>query len=325
MKNTGSRDERNRILVIGSSNTDMVVTTDHLPAPGETLLGNSFFMSGGGKGANQAVAAARLGASVSLICKVGDDVFGRQAMNLFAKEGIDISQVLTDPVHPSGVALITVDARGENCIAVAPGANACLLPGDLTEAGRPIAECDIVLMQLEIPLETVAYLSELAFRMGKRVILNPAPACPLSGEILRYISLITPNETEAALISGVSITDGESAREAARKIAGMGIPEVIITRGGKGVLILSGGCFVDIPAFPVEVLDTTAAGDVFNGALALAVAGGLGLSDAARFGAAAAALSVTRKGAQTSAPYLHELDELLGMSCGSEQDGQRNE
>lgn len=313
MNKTIERDERRRILVVGSSNTDMVVTVDRLPAAGETLLGkgNSFFSAGGGKGANQAVAAARLGASVSLVCKIGNDIFGQQARSSFEKEGIDTRHVFADPALPSGVALITVDAQGENCIVVAPGANANLLTADLAALPGLIAESDIILMQLEIPLETVEYVADLAYRMGKRVILNPAPAHSLPGDLLRHISLITPNEQEASLISGVKITDEDTARAAARAIAAMGTADVIITRGRKGALIFSQGRFIGIPALTVTAVDTTAAGDVFNGALAVALAEGHSLADAARFGAGAAALSVTRKGAQSSAPYRQEVLDLI--------------
>ncbi len=309
MNKTMETHERKNILVIGSSNTDMVVTVDRLPAPGETLLGkrNSFFSAGGGKGANQAVAAARLGASVSLVCKTGNDVFGQQARSSFEKEGIDTRHVFTDPALPSGVALITVDMQGENSIVVAPGANDSLLPADLAAVPGLIRESDIILMQLEIPLESVAYVADMAFRKNKRVILNPAPAQSLPADLLRHISLITPNEKEASLISGVKITDGDTARTAARMIAQMGAADVIITRGKEGALIFSQGRFIEIPALKVKAVDTTAAGDVFNGALAVALAEGHSLVDAARFGAAAAALSVTRKGAQSSAPYRREI------------------
>lgn len=307
MNKTIERDERKKILVIGSSNTDMVVTTGRLPAAGETLLGKSFFMNGGGKGANQAVAAARLGASVSMICKVGNDVFGQKAIDLLKTDGIDTRYVLKDAELPSGVALITVDEKGENHIIVAPGANAGLLPKDLTDVSQAIEASDIILMQLEIPLETVAYVADLAFRMGKRIILNPAPALSMPGALLRRISLITPNESEASLISGVKITDMDSACAAAVEIAAVGVSDVIITRGGEGALILSKGRFEEIPAPVVEAVDTTAAGDVFNGALAVALAEGNSLLDAARFGVEAAALSVTRRGAQSSAPYRWEL------------------
>ncbi|MBS1604668.1 MAG: ribokinase [Bacteroidetes bacterium] len=301
------QDTRKKILVIGSSNTDMVVTADKLPSAGQTLLGNGFFMNAGGKGANQAVAAARLGAAVSMVFRIGNDVFGQKAVETLAKEGIDTRHVFTDDQLPSGVALITVDARGENQIVVAPGANGNLLPADLQQIEQTILSADVILMQLEIPMQTVVAAADMAYRMGKQIILNPAPALPIPADLLRRISVLTPNESEASLISGVSITDGESARAAAKKIAASGVPHVIVTRGSQGALILSNNRFEEVAAPSVDVVDTTAAGDVFNGALAVALAEGSDLLASARWGVAAAALSVTRKGAQSSAPYRQEI------------------
>jgi ribokinase len=311
MNKTDQQDERKKILVIGSSNTDMVVTAARLPAAGQTVLGDSFFMNAGGKGANQAVAAARLGAAVSMVCRIGNDVFGQKAADSLAKEGIDTRYVFTDDQLPSGVALITVDAKGENQIVVAPGANGNLLPPDLQNIEAAVLAADVILMQLEIPLQTVVYAADMAFRMGKRIILNPAPALPIPAELLRRISVITPNESEASLISGVPVTDGESARAAAKKIAALGVQDVIITRGSHGALVFSKDGFAEVPAPPVEVADTTAAGDVFNGALAVALAEGNDLVDSTRRAVAAAALSVTRKGAQSSAPYLPEVADMM--------------
>jgi ribokinase len=297
-----------KLLVAGSSNTDMVIQTGHLPRPGETVLGGTFFMNPGGKGANQAVAIARLGGQVVFICKTGNDIFGQQAQRLFRDEGIDTSLILTDEHHPSGVALITVDAQGENCIAVAGGANNGLTPADIAPAADAIREADIILMQLEIPMETVEYVADIAFRAGRKVILNPAPAQALSSKLLRQLYLITPNETEAELISGVKVTDMPSAEEAARVIAGRGVPHVIVTLGAGGALIYSGGRVELVPAVRVEAVDTTAAGDIFNGALAVALAEHRTLAQAAAFAAKAAAISVTRAGAQASAPYRREVD-----------------
>lgn len=188
--------------MVGSSNTDMVIKAGHLPRPGETILGGTFFMNPGGKGANQAVAIARLGASVTFICKTGSDIFGHQSQQLFEEEGINTSYIFSDSEHPSGVALITVDEHAENCIVVASGANANLLPSDLAKAEEAIDQADIVLMQLEIPMETVEYVAEIAYRKNKKVILNPAPAHSLSPSLLKRLYMITPNETEAEMISG---------------------------------------------------------------------------------------------------------------------------
>ncbi len=299
---------RQQILVVGSSNTDMVIKAAHLPRPGETILGGTFFMNPGGKGANQAVAIARLGGPVTFICKTGSDIFGHQSQQLFEEEGINTSYIFSDSEYPSGVALITVDEKAENCIVVASGANANLMPSDLARAEEAIEQADLVLMQLEIPMETVCYVADLAWEKGKKVILNPAPAHPLSAELLRRLYLITPNETEAEMISGVKITDDSSACEAARVLSGMGVQNVIITLGSKGALIYCDGKSEIVPAWKVEAVDTTAAGDVFNGALTVALSEGRDLKEAARFACKASAISVTRVGAQSSAPYRNEVD-----------------
>ncbi len=300
-----------KILVVGSSNTDMVVKSAHLPRPGETILGGSFLMNPGGKGANQAVAAVRLGAEVSFVCKIGKDVFGKEAKTLFEKEGMNISGLIVDPKNPSGVALIMVDEKAENCISVASGANANLLPSDLGDIKALLEKADIVLLQLEIPMETVEYVAHLAAQMGKRVILNPAPAQDLSSGLLKDLFLITPNETEAGMISGVIVRDHDSAVEAARKICKMGVHGVVITMGSHGVLIYEDGKSETIPAFKVDAVDTTAAGDVFNGALSVALSEGKSLSEASVFAAQSAAISVTRMGAQASVPYRKEIDHLI--------------
>lgn len=297
-----------KILVVGSSNTDMVIKARHLPRPGETILGGSFFMNPGGKGANQAVTIARLGGQVTFICKTGSDIFGHQSQQLFEEEGINTSYIFSDSEHPSGVALITVDDNAENCIVVASGANANLLPSDLNKADEAIAEADLILMQLEIPMETVEYVTEQGHRLGKKVILNPAPAHPLSPSLLKHLYMITPNETEAEMISGIKITDEASAIEAAKVLVGMGVQNVIITLGSKGALAYCDKDVEMVPALKVEAVDTTAAGDVFNGALTVALSEGRSLPEAVRFACKASAISVTRVGAQSSAPYRNEVD-----------------
>lgn len=297
-----------KILVVGSSNTDMVIKARHLPRPGETILGGSFFMNPGGKGANQAVTIARLGGQVTFICKTGSDIFGHQSQQLFEEEGINTSYIFSDSEHPSGVALITVDKNAENCIVVASGANANLLPSDLNKADEAIAEADLILMQLEIPMETVEYVAEQGHRLGKKVILNPAPAHPLSPSLLKHLYMITPNETEAEMISGIKITDEASAIEAAKVLVGMGVQNVIITLGSKGALAYCDKDVEMVPALKVEAVDTTAAGDVFNGALTVALSEGRSLPEAVRFACKASAISVTRVGAQSSAPYRNEVD-----------------
>ena len=299
---------KQQILVVGSTNTDMVIKAAHLPRPGETILGGTFFMNPGGKGANQAVAIARLGAPVTFICKTGTDIFGHQSQQLFEAEGINTSYVFSDPQNPSGVALISVDDKAENCIVVDSGANANLTPEDLKKAEEAIDQCDIVLLQLEIPMETVEYVAKIAFEKGKKVILNPAPAQPLSAKLLSHLYLITPNETEAEMISGVKITDEASANEAAQVLSEKGVQNVIITLGSKGALVYSNGESEIVPAYKVNAIDTTAAGDVFNGALTVALSEGRDLKEASRFGCKASAISVTRSGAQSSAPYRNEVD-----------------
>jgi ribokinase len=299
---------KQKILVVGSSNTDMVIKTKHLPRAGETVLGGTFFMNPGGKGANQAVTVARLGGQVTFICKTGSDIFGHQAHQLFEEEGIDTSYVLSDSKNPSGVALITVDANAENCIVVASGANANLLREDVAKAREAIEDADIVLMQLEIPMETVEYVAKMANSKNKKVILNPAPAQFLSAELISNLYMITPNETESEMISGITITDDKSAFEAAKKIANMGVDNVIITMGDRGALVYNKDINEIVDAYKVKAIDTTAAGDVFNGALAVALAENRTIVDAVRFACKTAAISVTREGAQSSVPYRNEVD-----------------
>ena len=299
-----------RIVVIGSSNTDMVIRTKNLPRPGETVLGGTFFMNAGGKGANQAVACARLGGAVTFVCKTGNDVFGHQAYQLFDDEGIDPSYVFSDPKNPSGVALILVDDNAENSIAVASGSNSNLVTADIDNSLDAIENSEIVLMQLEIPIKTIEYAAQIAKSRGKMVILNPAPAPtePLPLSILKNIDLITPNETEAELISGIPVVDEPSAIAAAKRMAELGVKRIIITMGSKGAMLYEDGEAELIPSIRVKAVDTTAAGDCFNGALTIAISEGRSLKDAVLFANRAAAISVTRPGAQVSMPYRHEVD-----------------
>lgn len=295
------------IVVIGSSNTDMVIKAEHLPQPGETVLGGTFLMNPGGKGANQAVAAARLGGKVTFIGKTGNDIFGRQAIQLFKEEGINTQYILEDPKHPSGVALITVDKNAENCIVVASGANAALTPKDIQKAETEINNAAIVLMQLEIPVDTVAAAAKTAAANNIKVILNPAPVCALPEELVRNTSIITPNKTEAEMLSGIHVNDMQSAIAAGKIIMEKGVETVIITLGAEGALVITDGIIETIPAPYAEAIDTTAAGDVFNGALAVAIGEGSSILDAVSFACHAAAISVTRMGAQASAPYRNEV------------------
>lgn len=296
------------ILVAGSSNTDMVINSPHLPAPGETIIGSSFFMNPGGKGANQAVAAARLGGHVIFICKTGNDIFGKQAAAIFENEGIDISYLIEDADNPSGVALITVDDKGENTIVVASGSNGTLNRADIEHSRNVIENASIVLMQLEIPIDTVQYVAETARSKNVNVILNPAPARELPDALLKNVSILTPNEKEAEMLTGITVYDIDTAKEAALALARKGVETVIITLGPKGALIYDGKNFEHVKAVEVKAVDTTAAGDIFNGALAVALNEGLTVNEATNFACRAAAIVVTRKGAQSSAPHRKELE-----------------
>jgi ribokinase len=298
---------KSSILVIGSSNTDMVIKAPHLPAPGETILGGTFLMNPGGKGANQAVSASRLGGSVTFICKTGNDIFGKQSVQLFKDEGIDTAFIFEDPEQPSGIALITVDDNAENCIVVASGANAHLTPQDIIRAQICLQKAAIILMQLEIPVETVSYAAAIAATLNKTIILNPAPVCALPDELLKHVSIITPNETEAFMLTGIKVTDEITAEQAARYLQAKGIATVIVTLGAKGALILHEDICTLVRAPVVTAVDTTAAGDVFNGALAVAISENSTMVAAVEFACKAAAISVTRLGAQASAPYKYEL------------------
>jgi len=300
------------IVVVGSSNTDMIVKVPHIPRPGETILGGAFSIAAGGKGANQAVAAARAGGQVAFVARVGDDLFGRQAILGFKKDAINVRHVVKDHKAPSGVALIFVAADGENSIAVASGANDNLSPQDVRAARAVLEAAEIIIMQLETPLETVRAVAGMAF--GKKVtfILNPAPARPLDDDLLKKITIITPNETEAALLTGIKIKDDAGAERAAKALAAKGVKIVIITLGAKGAYVCSEKFKGVVPGFKVKAVDSTAAGDVFNGALAVALAEGKPLDQAVRFANAAAALSVIKMGAQPSAPRRAEIDKMLG-------------
>lgn len=300
-----------KIVVLGSSNTDMIVKVPRIPAPGETILGGSFLQAAGGKGANQAVAAARAGGQVTFIANVGDDALGRQAVNGFEQDGINTEFVFTDAQQPSGVALIFVSEEGENSIAVASGANGTLQPEQIALARAAIEAADTLLMQLETPLETVAAAARLAARVGVRTILNPAPAQALPDDLLAQLDMITPNETEAEILTGIKVSDEASAAAAAEKLLAKGLNHVLITLGAKGAFLMGAGEKRLIPGFRVQAADTTAAGDTFNGVLAVGLASGKSLTEAIRFAHAAAALSVTRIGAQPSVPRLKEIEDFL--------------
>lgn len=296
-----------KIIVIGSCNTDMVVKANRLPVPGETVLGGSFMMSPGGKGANQSIAAARLGGDVTFIAKTGNDLFARQSIELYEAEGINTNYVFSDPNNPSGVALISVDRYGENCIIVASGANQSLSLEDIEKARNEIINADIVLMQLEIPIDTVEYAAKLACQHHKKVILNPAPASILSDEIIKSLYLIVPNSVEAEILSGIKVHNLETAKKAAKIISQKGVDNVVITLGKNGAFLKDGKKYHDIAAPIVEAFDTTGAGDTFCGALSVAISEGKSLFDSVVFANTAASITVTRMGAQSAIPYRKEV------------------
>jgi len=299
------------IVVVGSLNTDMVVCTPQLPRAGETVLGSDFRQVAGGKGANQAVAAARAGAAVAMVGCVGDDQHGREAVEGLRREGVDVSQIHRLGEAPSGVALIVVDAGGQNCIAVAPGANACVTPAMVRRAEPLLAAAEVVLVQLEVPLDAVMETATIASSHGARVILDPAPAQPLPDALWRHLALITPNVTEAAALTGREIRDQGDARAVAGVLLERGVESAIVTLGADGVLVVTPQAQIVIGGLAVEAVDTTAAGDTFAGALAARLAEGADLVDASRFANAAAAVAVTRRGAQPSVPTRDEITRML--------------
>ncbi|MEM6345150.1 MAG: ribokinase [Bacteroidota bacterium] len=292
------------LLVIGSSNTDMVIKTARFPQPGETIIGGDFFMFAGGKGANQAVAAARLGAKVNFICSVGDDVFGQNALENYRKEGIGVDHAQVCVGEASGIAMITVNQEGENEIVVASGSNRWLGVDLLRAQQTALEEARLILTQLETPVEGLTYLAKA---YGEKLILNPAPAQALSASILTGIWLITPNETEASLLSGITVKDVETAEQAAYKLLALGVQNVIVTLGAKGALFVNKEESWLHPTVKVQAIDTTAAGDVFNGALLVALDEGKSWKEAVAFACKAATFSVQTMGAQSSAPFRKDL------------------
>jgi ribokinase len=300
---------KNIITVVGSSNTDLVFQTPKFPQPGETVMGGQFNRFAGGKGANQAVAVSRLGGVVYFIAKVGNDSFGNESIKGFLKDNIRTDYVYKDDDFPTGVASIVVNEKGQNAIVVAPGANNQLSVSDIDNAIDAIEKSSIVLVQLEIPLTTVKYVLEKSFNLGKKLILNPAPAQQIEDSLYSKIYLITPNETEAELLTGVEVVDEVTASKAADVFIEKGVENVIITLGEKGAYFKNKNKEFSVSANKVEVVDTTAAGDTFNGAIAVALSEGKSWKNAIQFANSASAIGVGRLGAQASVPYRKELED----------------
>jgi ribokinase len=300
-----------RVAVVGSLNMDLVVRAPRIPRPGETIIGSAFHTVPGGKGANQAVAAARLGARVSMVGRVGRDAFGATLLENLAGDGIDAAFVTRDAEWPTGVALIAVDGEGQNSIVVASGANMRLSPVDVDRAEPAIAKADVVVMQLEIPQAAVTRCSEIAHRHNVPVVLNPAPARALPAALFSLVDVLVPNESEAALLTGMCVDDQAGAEAAARALLDTGVGTVILTLGDRGALLAQATGTTRVPAFRVEPVDTTAAGDALVGALAVALAEGRPLVEAVRWGNAAGALATTQLGARPSLPRRPAVEQLL--------------
>jgi len=290
---------------------DLVVKSSRIPALGETILGRDFIMTPGGKGANQAVAAAKLGVEVYFIAKLGDDIFAEQSLKNFKKEGVNTKYVIQTNEAPSGVALITVDDTGNNVIVVAPGANRMLSSNDVEKAESDIASSGALVAQLEVPLETIEFAAQLANNSGVPFILDPAPAQELRPELLKMVDVLTPNETEAQILTDTEVTDEYSARRTAKKLLEYGVKSVILTMGAKGFLLAKDDRMEFVPAVKVDAVDATAAGDAFTGSLAVGLAQGKTLTDAATFAKYVAALSVTKMGAQSSMPTREAVEDFM--------------
>lgn len=300
-----------KLIVLGSVNADHILQVEAFPRPGETVSGHGYKVVSGGKGANQAVAAGRLGADISLIACVGDDAFGKNSITSFEVDGIHTDGVTMMPDTPTGVAIIYVNAEGENTIGISPEANARLLPEIVEPHLGLLEEADALLMQLETPLITIELMAKIAHLAGKRVILNPAPAHPLPDSLLAHVTMITPNETETEVLTGIAVNTEDDARKAAAVFHEKGVEQVVITLGSKGAFISDSSGMRILEGFVVRPVDTTAAGDVFNGALVTALLEGNEMNDAVRFAHGAAAIAVTRLGAQPSIPTRKEVDQFL--------------
>jgi ribokinase len=300
-----------KILVIGSSNTEMIFQASAIPAAGETVLGSAFSMSPGGRGVNQAIAAVKSGGEVIFIGRTGNDLFGDQVIQVLQQNGIDTSIVIRDKTMASGISSIVLDSAGESAVTITPGANVNLSEKDLLNARTVISSGDILLLQLDIPIETVRFAADLARSSGVRVILNPSPALPVSDELLKSISILTPNASQAEILTGITITDERSAELAGRILLERGLNRVIITLRSKGAMVIDNGGAEHVPGFEMKSVDTSVVSDVFNGALVVALAEGKNFYEAVLFANAAAAISASRLGALSSIPFREEILELL--------------
>jgi ribokinase len=299
------------VVVLGSINMDLVVKTPRFPMPGETLIGHTFFTAPGGKGGNQAVAVGKLGVAVVMVGRVGNDVFGETLLTSLKQNGVDTVAVTRDDEHPSGTAVIFVDDQAENEIVIVAGSNGAVGNAELKQLDTVLQAGDQLLLQLEVPIETVSEAAKMACKKGAMVIFDPAPVRSLPDEIFEYIDVITPNETEASTLVGFEVNDEASAGEAAKVLRARGVRQVVIKMGGKGAYCDDGQQAVFLPAYQVDAVDTVAAGDAFNGALAAGLAEGLPMQEALRWGMAGGAISTTRSGAQPSLANREELLTLL--------------
>ena len=300
------------IVVLGGINMDLVGTTENMPAPGETVFGQSFHTAPGGKGANQAVAAARLGAEVRMVGRVGRDEFGPALLDGMRREGIDVSGVATDPGNPSGIAMILLDGRKENYIVAIYGANLACDDEQIKAAEAALDGADVLLMQLEMPLEVATEAARMAKGRGVRVVWDPAPALEMGRDAYALCDLLTPNQVEAEFLSGISVADLDSARDAAGKLVGEGVSACVVTMAESGAYFATMDDDGFVPAYDVKTTDTVAAGDAFSAALGVALAEGRSLNEAVKYASAAGALAVTKRGAQEAMPYRREVDALFG-------------
>ncbi len=301
-----------KILVVGSANMDIYVMTSHLPEPGETVIGKSYLMTVGGKGANQAVAACKLGANVLMVGKVGDDAFGHQILDTLKSYEVDTRYFQIDKSVDSGMAMVIVDAQPQNVIAVTPGANMCLSFSDIDRAINDLCSAAVVLAQLEIPLEVVERAAEIVGQGDGLFILNPAPAVPLSKNILKKVDILTPNQTEAKLLTGIETDTLDGAESAGKKLVSMGVKKVVVTLGEKGSIIIQDDSVGFVPAYKIDdAVDPSGAGDAFMGGLAVALAKGMGLKDATKYGNLIGGLSTRKQGAMPSLPSLQEVENYL--------------